>query len=563
MANRTLAVKVTTDVQGTDKIRGLGGTLAGAGVQLAKFGALAGGAFAAVGAFSANFASDLNESMSKVNVVFGDSADEIIAWSDTAASAMGISQQQALESAGTFGNLFSAMGIGQDASQDMSTELVQLASDLASFNNIEPTEALEKLRAGIVGEAEPLRTLGVNISAARTEMKAMELGLISAGEELTAADKAAANYAIIMEDTALAQGDFARTSDGMANQQRTLAATFQDTVADIGQAFVPLIEAILPAVTSALQAFGSWVTDNTPAIQGTIQTVLGAIGAAFSFLVDNIIPAVAAGFTFIGENILPGVLAAFDWLGRNILPAIIGAFQAIFDWTAENWPTISSVIGQAFGAIRNVVEAVSPILGAIATVAFPAIGAAASVLFGALDLAFKGIGGAVEIMGNVIGVVVDGVRDAWNGLVGFFRGIVRAFGGIGDRIFAPLGEGFDAVVGGIKGVWNAFARWWNSIELSVPRIDIPFVGPVGGFTVGLPDLPTFAEGGIVTKPTLGLFGEAGPEAVVPLDRLQGSTVNVYVTVHGDLRADDEDSLADSIRRSLWVAGTGSLGFGRG
>jgi phage-related protein len=526
MANKTLAVKVDTDVRGADKIRGLGDSLGHIGVQVGRIAAAAGAAFVGVGAFTSNFASDLNESLSKVGVVFGDNADEIERWSKNAATALGISQQQALESAGTFGNLFSAMEIGPDVSADMSTSLVELASDLASFNNLDPTEVLDKLRAGIVGEAEPLRTLGVNITAARTEAKALELGLGGVGRELTAAEKATANYALIMEDTALAQGDFARTAGGMANQQRTVAATFQDTMASVGQAFIPLIEAILPQVTTGLQAFGGFVTTNMPTIQAVIKGVLDGIGAGFNFLTTTIIPSAVDVFTWLGTNVFPTLAAAIDWIVVNVIPALVGAFQAVLGWVNENWPTISSVIGQAIGAITNAVGVVWPIVESIATVLFPAVSTAATVLFGALDATFKLIGGVFEVLGTVVSTVIDGITAVWNGLLKYFAGVLKAFEKIGETLFKPLGDGFDSAIKVIKGIWNAFVRFWNGIQISVPAVDVPLVGRVGGFNLGLPDLPFLAKGGIVTRPTLGVIGEKGPEAIIPLDKLQSGTTNI-------------------------------------
>jgi hypothetical protein len=526
MANKTLAVKVDANVTGADKIRGLGDSLGHVGVQLGKLAVAAGAAFVGVGAFTSNFASDLNESLSKVGVVFGDNADEIERWSKSAAGALGISQQQALESAGTFGNLFSAMEIGPEVSADMSTSLVELASDLASFNNLDPTDVLDKLRAGIVGEAEPLRTLGVNISAARTEAKALELGLGGVGRELTAAEKATANYALIMEDTALAQGDFARTSDGMANQQRTVAATFQDTMASVGQAFIPLIESLLPQVTAGLQAFGGFVTENMPTIQAVIKAVLDGIGAGFNFLTTTIIPSAVEIFTWLAANVFPTLATAIDWIANNVLPVLIGAFEAVFGWVDQNWPTISSIIGQALGAIQTAVGVVWPIVEAIATVLFPAVSTAATTLFTALDASFKLIGGVFEVLGTVVSGVVRGIVEVWNVLAAFFRRSVEAFGRIGDAIFKPLGDGFGAAIKVIKSIWNAFVRFWNGIQISVPAINIPFVGRVGGFNFGLPDLPFLAEGGIVTRPTLGVLGEKGPEAIIPLDKLQTGTTNI-------------------------------------
>jgi hypothetical protein len=548
-----LDMLVDVDVKGDSKLSGLGSGLR----NIATLAVGAGAAVAGIAAFTSGFASDLNESLSKVNVVFGRNAKEIENWSETAAAAMGISQQQALESAGTFGNLFSAMDIGQDASVDMSTNLVQLASDLASFNNIDPTEALTALRAGIVGEAEPLRRLGVNISAARTEAKALELGLWDGIGPIDAAAKAQANYALIIEDSTLAQGDFARTADGMANQQRTLGAVFSDTMASIGQAFLPLIEAMLPQITAGMQSFGAWVTVTMPTIQEVIGNVLGAIGAGFTFLIDEILPRAIEIISWIatnifpmfgqaagtvGNDIIPAITSAIQFLVDEILPGLVSAFQAVVGWVTANMPTISSVFGQVFGAITNVVRAVWPILEAIATVLFPILSVAATVLLNALDIAFKAIGGIFEVLGTVTETVWKAIESVWKGAGDFFEGV------------------WDAIVGAVKGGVNAFIGIINGIIGGINAfqihlsLDIPF-GPHVQFDwngLNLPTIPFLAEGGIISGPTLAMLGERGPEAVIPLDQLQtGATVNV--TVQGDLKA-DERTLPGQILRTLYVAG---------
>ena len=184
-------------------------------------------------------ASDMNETLSKSQVVFGDLAGEIEKMGDQAAESMGLSKQEAIAAAATYGNLFTAMGLGGKVSADMSMNLVQLASDLASFNNIPVADALEKLRAGLVGEAEPLKSLGINLNEATLKAKAMELGLSNGKGTLDAAAKAQAAYAIMLEQSSKAQGDFARTSDGLANQQRILEANFKNLQVEIGNKLLP------------------------------------------------------------------------------------------------------------------------------------------------------------------------------------------------------------------------------------------------------------------------------------------------------------------------------------
>ena len=168
-------------------LKNLGGVATGVGNQLMDWGKKA--AIAAgigVGAIAGLIvgkaipaASNLAEQRSNNTVVFGKSAAGIIEWSKTTAKSLVISQAAALTATGTFGNLFRAIGIAEKPALDMSKAMVTLASDLASFNNATPEEALEALRAGLVGETEPLLKFGVNLNDATLRQKALELGLIS------------------------------------------------------------------------------------------------------------------------------------------------------------------------------------------------------------------------------------------------------------------------------------------------------------------------------------------------------------------------------------------------
>ena len=229
---------------------------------------------------SIDAASDLAESQSKVGQVFGDSAKEIEAFASTAARSFGLSKQAALEATGTFGNLFRSMGVGLPEATAMSKGLVTLAADLASFNNIDPTVALEKLRSGLVGEIEPLRALGVNFNAAEVNAKAMALGLGQVGVELTDQAKVQARYALILEKTQLAQGDFGRTSDGLANQQRILKAQVEDLSAELGKALIPAMTQLGQVIIPVVSGMTS-LTEKA----GGLGRVLGAVGTGLNPLV--------------------------------------------------------------------------------------------------------------------------------------------------------------------------------------------------------------------------------------------------------------------------------------
>ena len=226
-------------------------------------------------------ASNMAESLSKVRVVFGEGAEAVEAWGKTAADSMGISNQAALEAAGTYGNLFQAFGLGQGQAQDMSMSLVQLASDMASFNNTSIDDAITALRSGLSGETEPLKKFGVAMNEARLKTEALALGLIkSTSDALTPAAKAQAAYALIMKDTALAQGDYARTADGTANTMKTLQAKMEDAKVALGDALMPAFQgllAVLKVGIPLLQKLGNFFKNNQDEIKA-FAIVLG-IGA--------------------------------------------------------------------------------------------------------------------------------------------------------------------------------------------------------------------------------------------------------------------------------------------
>lgn len=259
----------------------------------AAIGGLAGLAVVKVVKDAISAASDLAETQSKVNVVFGESAKTITAFGEDSASALGQSTQQAEEAAATFGNLFVAMKIGQPQAAKMSTTIVQLASDLASFNNTNPADALEALRAGLVGETEPLRRFGINLNDAALRQEAVRLGLErNTKSVLPAAVRAQAAYSLILQQSTTAQGDFQRTSGGLANQQRILSAQMENLQASLGKA-------LLPAMTK-LATIGNAVLTLFLDLPQPVQTTVVAIGA-LSIAVGLLLPRLLATKVALAE----------------------------------------------------------------------------------------------------------------------------------------------------------------------------------------------------------------------------------------------------------------------
>lgn len=241
-------------------------------------------------------ASDLNETVSKSTVVFGKNAAAVQSWAKTSATSFGMSQNAALGAASSYGNLFVSLGLAADKSAVMSTKLVELAGDLASFNNIDPTVALDALRSGLVGETEPLRALGVNMNDATLRAQALKMGLDATTATLSPAVKAQAAYALILEQTTTAQGDFARTSDGLANQQRILNAQWADAEAALGQA-------LLPAATDGVKVLNDMlgIFNALPTPVKTVTVGVLALGAAAIIALPKLI-AFKAALETMGPN---------------------------------------------------------------------------------------------------------------------------------------------------------------------------------------------------------------------------------------------------------------------
>ena len=240
------------------------------GANMTKFGV---GALATAGVVGAGLwklgegASDLNETISKSNVIFGKAAKTIEDFGTDAAKSIGQSKQAAIDAAATFGTFGKSAGkTGEDLAR-FSIDMTKLASDMASFSNTSPEEAVLAIGAALRGESEPIRKYGVLLSDAALKNRALEMGIYDGVGALTAQQKVLAAQAEILAQTGDAQGDFARTSDGLANQQRILAAELQNTKDAIGSAVLPAMQAVVGVAGDVFGAFN--------ALPPTVQTTIG------------------------------------------------------------------------------------------------------------------------------------------------------------------------------------------------------------------------------------------------------------------------------------------------
>ena len=233
--------------------------------------------------------SDLAEVQNVVDVTFGAGNKTIENFAKNAAEQFGLSELAAKQYTSTMGAMLKSMGITGKALEDMSVQLAGLAGDMASFYNLDTDQAFQKIRAGISGETEPLKQLGINLSVANLEQFALNQGMGKAYKNMTQQEQALLRYNYLLSVTADAQGDFARTSDSWANQTRILQLRFESLKATIGQGlinvFTPILKVLnmliakLQVAAAAFRRFTEIITGKSgkSAAQstGTISSSLG------------------------------------------------------------------------------------------------------------------------------------------------------------------------------------------------------------------------------------------------------------------------------------------------
>jgi hypothetical protein len=306
------AAKATDGISGAAQDAGRKG---GKGVDslsgsVKKLGGLVAGAFAVreVAQFAnaaIDSAANLGESINAVDVVFGDASQTLHEYGKQAATSVGLAQVEFNELATNSGALLTNFGFTQQQAADESINLTERAADMASVFNTDGDEALFAVQAGLRGETEPLRRFGVSLDDATIRAKAVELGLAATTAEVDKNGKATAALALFYEQTDKVAGDFANTSGSLANQQRIMAAEFENAKAEIGQALLPVMQQLvsiardlMPSIVEVGKAFGGLVAAAGPLIEiigRILPKVLGGVASWFKLVGDG---AMAIGSIF-------------------------------------------------------------------------------------------------------------------------------------------------------------------------------------------------------------------------------------------------------------------------
>lgn len=196
---------------------------------------------------------DTIESESLFETSLDNMADSAREWSENLSEQLGLNAIELRKNVGVLYTMTTSMGIADDTAYDVSTNLVKLAEDMASYYNISSEEAFVKIRAGLTGETEPLKALGILVDEQTTKQYAYAAGIAETGEALTQQQKVLARYTSLMAQTGLAQGDLARTMESPANQLRTLKTRFEEMKQTVGAEFQPFLKVLFPALAQMIE----------------------------------------------------------------------------------------------------------------------------------------------------------------------------------------------------------------------------------------------------------------------------------------------------------------------
>ena len=304
---------------------------------------------------SVKLASDLNESMNKIDVCFGKNAAGVKTWSDTTLKSFGIAKGTALDMASNYGDMAVSMGLPTSSAATMAEKLSGLAGDLASFKNIGIGEANTALSSVFTGETESLKELGIVMTQNNLQDFATSKGIKTKIADMTQAQQTQLRYNFVMNATKTAQGDFARTSTGTANASRIFTESLKELGEVFGQNILPVITPIIIKLTELIQSFGklSPSMQKTILVVASIAAVIGPVLVVIGTLITSV-SAIAGVFAGASTAIAAagGMLAILTGpIGIAIVA--ITLIVAIGYELVKNWDSIKAGAAQLGTSISN------------------------------------------------------------------------------------------------------------------------------------------------------------------------------------------------------------------
>lgn len=507
MPDYTLSAKITGDSSGFDKAiqsaektassfekrmesisskaKSIGDKLSGIGTAL-TVGVTT--PLAVAGKSMVDAASDFDENLNKISVAFGDSADDVKAWADTATESFGLSMNQALEATSLFGDMATSMGISQGEAASMSTSLAGLAGDMASFKNIGIDEAMTALNGVFTGETESLKQLGIVMTEVNLQEFADGLGLVY--NDMTQAEKVQLRYNYVMAMSKNAIGDYARTSDGTANSMRTFQASVENLAITLGQNLLPIVTPIIQKATEMVNAFAAadpelqqlvlkiagiaaaagpalLVIGKMVSVFGSVSGAIGLLGGKISSL-GGMGSAISAVFTAITSPIGIAVAA---------ITALVAAFAYLMTTNEGFRNSIMQTVSTIGQSLMPIIQALMPVIQNIATVLATTI---ASVLQALAPVLAQ----IVTMIGQIVATVAPLIAQLVSQLAPILTTIIQTVGNIVSAVLPPVITIINAIMGAIEELLPPIMSVLSTVIDVVSQI-IAAITPIISFVAGV------------------------------------------------------------------------------
>lgn len=374
----------------------MGTLLKGVGIAALAGTVAASAAFVQMGRSGLEYASDLQEVQNVVDKTFGENSAIIDEFASKSLEAYGLSTLEAKKYSSTVGAMLKSMGLSSDETLVMSQNLTALSGDMASFYNLSGDEAFEKIRAGISGETEPLKQLGINMSVANLEAYALSQGITKSFNSMSQADQAILRYNYLMSLTSDAQGDFGDTQESFANQQRLLKGNLQEVSGEI-------MQNMLPALAGAMKEANGFIKSLDTAAIGQFVGSLADMAVAFMPLVMDLMP--------LFGNLIGMIMPPLLQIGQAIIPIIVQVVQTLMQVLEPLIPLIMQFVQVLLPPLQTLLTAISPLLTALA-----------NLLGNVLGPVLKVVGAIFQAICDLIAAFAKPITDFINGIVNFFGG---------------------------------------------------------------------------------------------------------------------------------------------
>jgi phage-related minor tail protein len=487
----------------------------------------------AAGAASFKMAADLQDALGATDQIFKGAADSVKNWADNLESYYGIAEGEALEYANMMGTmLVNIGGLTEEQAAKQAQLWLSLPGDLTAMYGGTTADAVRALTGAFKGNNTMLDNYGMAANDAMIKTKALEMGLYDGTGQMDLATKQAATLALIMEQTGAAQGQAAREAEGASGGMRAFATEIKNLATDIGEVLLPVITPLLASLGEIVKKFSELSPETQKIIVaiagvaaaiGPLLVVLGAMSSGISAII-GILPVLGTAFTVLTGPIGLVVAAIAGLIGIGVL--LYKNWDEIKAKAAEIWTAISNFFKETWGNIRQTAENI-----------WNGIKDFFKKWGDEILLIAAGPAGWAVLLGRKIAENWDKIKakaeDIWSNLKSWLdrtwndieTTAGRVWGNIKESILSPIRSAKDTVFGIIDSIKNAFAN----LKIEIPKPKLPHISVnwksvgIGNAKVSIPDFDInwYRTGGIFRNPAIIGVGEAGTEAVIPLDKLPG------------------------------------------